>query len=193
MPRKKSDQKQPVPSDPPPLDNGPTARDGLVFLDTQYAKIEAMMYVLVKNTGVIDDKGFNAEAMDRFIESRATTYEEHSERDLKSNGKAWTCTCEVCGVFRIAKIREVFGYMREVQKWFADQWDDLLRMAREWDAERKSWGALARFAPENHKLAGDQLEKFAHELVASRERQIGPLGNELRLLLAPILAARRTK
>lgn len=192
MPRKKKEKTPPpAPVPPPDLENRPSASDGMAWINAQYAKIEAMLTILLVKIGISDGERINQGAMTRFIEENGKTYEEHSERDLRSNAKAWTCTCEACGVFRIVKIREVFGYMREVQQLFDEQWDELGRIARERDAELKSWGALARFAPENYRSAADKLEKFAHDLLASRDRQMSMLGGELRLLTAPLRGGQR--
>lgn len=162
----------------PTPEQTPSHPSRITVFNLKLAQIEAMLSIVLMKEGISDGEQIDHEALAKYVEQKEKVFTEHF---TQSGREEWSCLCRDCGFIRLIKARQVLGYMRDAQQRFEKEWAELEEFAKVSDDSQQK-----RFSSSTARMANDYLEKWAKEAQEAHKKAMEMLGEELRLLTAPL-------
>lgn len=90
------------------------------WFDESFDEVQTMLAILLEKAGLPEgDHGNEVETV-RILKVQAEVFAVHFYKEVVSNGGSWFCTCLACDIFRVLKMWQILGTMRDTRRQFEE-------------------------------------------------------------------------
>lgn len=91
------------------------------WFDESFDEVQSMLAILLEKAGLPEgDLSNEAEAV-RILKVQAEVFAVHFHKEVVSEGGNWFCTCPACDMFRVLKMWQILGTMRDTRRQFEEE------------------------------------------------------------------------